>query len=124
MLLKYMLKKYNDIKYNCWDFVRDFYKQEFNIELPNFNVKGTGQYKLKYEIYKQESKNWKKLKKPKMYCVVVLSDVGKADHVGIYLGKGNFIHNTKQANVSISNLNKPEWLNNVVGFYEHEKIHY
>lgn len=125
MYLKYMYKSYNNKNYNCWDFIRDFYLNELNIILPDFNLKGVGQYKEKYKIFKEQEKNWIKIKDIKtlpMYCLVVLKSHKPADHVGIYIGNNKFLHNTKQSNVAISSLNSFEWKNNIIGFYKHEKL--
>lgn len=118
----YMKKPYDSKSYNCWSFVKDFYKKEFDIELNELQVTGDDDSNYIYEIYKQESTNWNQIKAPKKHCVLALSnEYPIVDHVGIYLGDNKFIHNTQKAGVHISKMNDVIWKHKIVGCYEYRK---
>lgn len=55
-------------------------------------------------------------------CVMALRfDSRYINHVGVYLGKGRFIHIAKDIRVHISRIDHPLWKDNIAGYYLPEK---
>jgi cell wall-associated NlpC family hydrolase len=121
-MLKYMIKKYDHKKYNCWHLVVDYYKQELNIDLPNFvEVNGKTNYNILNTFIKEQSKNWIKLVKPKKNCVLIMThNFPYANHIGIYLEDNKILHNLENTNVIISDYSL--WKHKIVGAYEYKNF--
>lgn len=117
-MLKYLKKKYDAKRYNCWHLVLDFYKNELKIDLPKFQEDGITMSESLDKVIKKEAVNWKKLNELKKHCVLVFSNTPPySDHVGVYLGNNKFIQNLENANVVVSDLNV--WKIRLVGAYEY-----
>lgn len=56
-------------------------------------------------------------------CVPALmllrSSSGYADHVGVYIGDGRFIHSDRRMGVITSTVSDPRWKHRVAGYYEY-----
>jgi len=105
-----MVKKYVGIPYrwggaskkgmDCSGFVRHVYSETFSLDLPHSSYK---QYSLPI---------MKKVQKEDLQTgdLIFFSQKGKrANHVGIYLDDGNFIHAARQSGVTISSLDNQYW---------------
>ena len=119
-MLKYLKNKYDPIKYNCWQFVVDYYKQELNIDLFDYNkeVNGNSKSNQLHSFISNESKNWRKLEKPKQNCVLLISNTPPyIDHIAIYISKDSIIQNLENTGVVISKFSL--WKHRIVGAYEY-----
>lgn len=87
--LKYFQsQKYDREKYNCWDFVRDIFKDEQGKELPALPIM-TDEESV---TFLQSNINYKILQEPKKGCLIFFQ-VGKINHVGYCINNKEFIHN-------------------------------
>lgn len=76
----------------CWDLVVEVYKRS-GIELPNYTDVKMG--------------DWQEIREPSEMNVLVFALYGsELDHVGVYIGEGNFIHATKKSGVCIEHIAK------------------
>lgn len=57
-----------------------------------------------------------KLEKPKKNCIIVFKEKGVPLHIGVYLGKGEFIHAVVGVGVVISPLRA--WENRICGVFQ------
>ena len=106
---------------DCYGLIYLIYKEKFSIELPTF----TDQYEKVdmsvEEIYRDEVKNWKEVKEPKLGDVVYFKICGHNTHVGMYLGDGLFIHNiSRKGSSSIAEIKNPKWVNRIIGYWTHD----
>ena len=74
----------------------------------------------RYEIpehYHEVMEYWEKLDEPKIGCLVLIRTEPKlwANHVGIYIGDGRFIHAYLMAGVCVSTIKR--WKSHIVGYY-------
>jgi len=60
------------------------------------------------------------VKTPREFDVIKFGFGGIPYHVGVYAGKGRFIHSREGAHVSIEQLASPKWSKRIVGYYRHE----
>lgn len=100
---------------DCWGLAKLIYKK-LGIDLPDYHISAMSPIKIGTQMKKEES-DYKKIDEPEMYCLVViqLADDSWANHVGIYIGKGRFIHAYRKTGVVTDKVSK--WRNNIVGFY-------
>lgn len=89
-IIRYMrTKKYADGKYVCWDFVRDVYKDEYNIELPEYPVD-----EIQTEFKDKLTSNipHKKIQENPQSGDIIVFSLFANQHAGIMIDKCNFIH--------------------------------
>lgn len=91
ILIKYMKeKKFNKEKYVCWDFVRDIYKDNYKIELPEYP---TDEIQAEFKKYLTSNINHIKIKNNdiKEGDIIVFSLFAN-QHAGVMIDNENFIH--------------------------------
>lgn len=101
-IIKYMTeKRYIEGKYICWDFVRDVYKDMFNVELPEYPADEI-QAEFKHEV----TSNIKNIKVPieeaREGDVIVFSMFAN-QHAGVMINNESFIHLPKEG-VKVSDI--------------------
>lgn len=94
--------------FDCWGFVRFFYKKELDITLPLFsnvnNLKDLSKVKEQFNEVNQ----------PKLYDLVLLKGINNnLTHIGVYLNY-SIIHMTKKG-VTITQINRINHL--IIGYY-------
>lgn len=95
---KYVFSASGPKTFDCSGFVRYCFLESENIELPH-SAKQIG-----YSEY-QTIESISELKEGDIVCFNTVSDSDKSDHVGIYLGDGDFIHaSSRKGEVVISTL--------------------
>lgn len=89
-IIHYMMNKhYQENKYVCWDFVMDVYKDEYNINLPEYPVD-----EIQAEFKKRLTSNIPHVKvegEPVEGDIIVFSLFAN-QHAGIMIDYQNFIH--------------------------------
>lgn len=94
-IINYMRKKkYIEDKYICWDFVRDVYKDEYNIILPEYPVDEI-QAEFKQELVSNIPHKKIDTKEAREGDIIVFSLFAN-QHAGVMIGKESFIHLTHQ----------------------------
>lgn len=101
-IIRYMTeKRYKEDEYLCWDFVRDVYKDLFNVELPEYPADEI-QADFKYSL----TSNIKHIKIPveqaKEGDIIVFS-LFADQHAGVMINNESFIHLPKEG-VQISDV--------------------
>ena len=92
-LLKYFrVQKYNRDNYNCWDFVRDIYKEEHNITLPELPIM-TDQASV---TFLRSNINYKIVDKAYKGCLIFFHAKG-INHVGYAINEKEFVHKNEQS---------------------------
>lgn len=102
---------------DCWGLAMEMYRRR-GISLPN-NPYNPRDFKLISKQFEaqRDTAHWKKLEAPAIGCLVVirLADSGWANHCGVYVGYGEFIHAYHTA-VVIDRIRR--WLPRIAGYYE------
>ena len=90
-LIKYMItKRYKEGEYVCWDFVRDIYKDLYNIDLPEYPADEI-QAEFKYEL----TSNIKHKKIPigeAQEGDIIVFSLFANQHAGVMINNESFIH--------------------------------
>ena len=79
---------------DCSGFVQNIYA-EFGVKLPRCS--------------RQQRKIGKEVRQLQWGDLVFFMLPGKSSHVGIFLGKGNFVHSSKSKGVTVSSLDSEFW---------------
>lgn len=64
-----------------------------------------------------QAPNWLRVDRPEPYDVVVFKRAGRPDHVGVCLGRGEFLHVEEKRSSCIERLTSPKWERRIEGFY-------
>lgn len=102
--------------FDCWGLVVEVYKR-YGVQLPNYPIEN---YKASYvgDMIKKEFPKWKEVEQTYPIPSVVLIQMSYeswANHVGVYIGNGLFIHAYKASGVTIARVKK--WRASILGFY-------
>lgn len=99
---------------DCWGLVRYIYQQR-GVQLPNYPIDPKNRDAVHQALVKGAASSWEKVEQPQEGDVVLLElAIRCANHVGVYIGHGNFIH-AYGTSVVIDRLS--HWQSRVVGFY-------
>ncbi len=114
--------------YDCHGLAIEVFKR-FNIYFPDIDIAGLAAKEatemLNQEIDKHINvlKDWEEIQKPEVPCLIILKGHFQfANHLGIYLGAGKFIHATENkygGTVCVNRLNDPLWRRRIAGYYKH-----
>ena len=90
------------------------------IDIPDYHVSAVSAVSVASQMG-VDVEYWQKLAQPVLGCLVLirLSPDVWANHVGIYIGDGKFIHAYSATGVSIGRLRR--WRSRIVGFYVPKK---
>jgi len=83
-------------KMDCWILAREVFSR-LGVNVPDYSPARQAVMKVNYELgfraekMKEELINWDPLTEPEVPCLVI-----SEGHVGVYIGKGKFIHITSK----------------------------
>lgn len=101
--------------FDCWGLVKEIYKRN-NIDLPDYAISATDAVAIANQMEDQKF-NWIEIEIPTSNCLVVikLASDGWANHVGVYIGNGYFIHAYSKKGVCVDRVRN--WRSNIIGYY-------
>nr|WP_173812646.1 NlpC/P60 family protein [Dendrosporobacter quercicolus]NSL47522.1 C40 family peptidase [Dendrosporobacter quercicolus DSM 1736]SDL92783.1 NlpC/P60 family protein [Dendrosporobacter quercicolus] len=102
--------------FDCWGMALEVYRR-YGRELPDYRISAMDAQKIGDQMA-TEAPAWVEVKQPlPVPCLVViqLSCVSWANHVGVYIGNGKFIHAYSKTGVIIDRIKR--WQSNIIGFY-------
>ena len=101
---------------DCWGLVRECYKRR-GMAVKDYAVSAMQMARIETTM-KHEEYEWEKLPSPKEGCLVVIRLPGTpwANHAGVYIGDGKFIHAYAPSGVVVDRIKR--WQSRIVGFYE------
>lgn len=104
--------------YDCYGLVMECYRRN-GINLPEQNIGCMDTPKIASEIENQRPA-WVRLNTPETPCLVAIRlTPGIVNHVGVYIGNGQFIHAYKNAGgVCINRIADPIWRRRIEGYYK------
>lgn len=119
-LSKYIGRDYK--KYNCFDLVKEFYVDNFSIDLSHFyegeivpdrNTVSTLIVSNKGDFFE--------VAEPEFGDIVVLKLFGIECHMGIIISKEKFIHSAEKIGSNVDSLHR--WKKMIAGYYRHRERH-
>jgi cell wall-associated NlpC family hydrolase len=103
-------------EFDCWGLARNIYRR-YGLALPDYPISAMDADRIGRQMA-QDAPQWVEVFKPyPVPCLVVirLSCGSWANHVGVYIGDGQFIHAYKTTGVVIDRLKR--WQSLIVGLY-------
>jgi cell wall-associated NlpC family hydrolase len=103
-------------EYDCWGLVREVYCR-YGVNLSDYPISAMDAVNIGKQMM-HDAPAWIEIKQPlPVPCLVVirLSCESWANHVGVYIGNGQFIHAYKTTGVVIDRIKR--WQSSIVGFY-------
>lgn len=106
---------------DCWGLAMVLLRRQ-GYDVPDYPIKATAIDEIAAALKDgRDSGGYERLDEPQMGCIVLLrlSMDAWANHVGIYVGHGEFIHAYSKTAVCIDRLRK--WQSRIVGYYRPRK---
>lgn len=100
---------------DCWGLVKEAFRRQ-GCEVPDYHISAIEAADIAGEM-KQQEDDWARLDGPRVGCLVLLRLTPGlwANHVGICIGNGRFLHAYLPTGVCIDRLRR--WQSRVVGYY-------
>lgn len=100
---------------DCWGLVKEAFRRQ-GCEVPDYHISATEAADIAGEM-KQQEDEWTRLDKPRVGCLVLLRLTPGlwANHVGICIDNGRFLHAYLPTGVCIDRLRR--WQSRIVGYY-------
>jgi cell wall-associated NlpC family hydrolase len=123
------LHKYIGIPYvdmDCYELLVDFYKKEFNIdfhkvEYKRLNDRDADQVQeLSRMVTRESDQVLTKVTNPNFGDIILIRVFGMPAHVGIFIGKGFFLHTTYATGSCLDRLKN--WKHKILGYYKYDKV--
>jgi len=107
---------------DCWGLVRLVYKQEYNIDLPNFSTdyEADDAERMK-DLLAQYKEGWEKLDAPTEGCIVLFNILGVESHMGIAVSSTHFLHARDRYDSAIESFDSVGWRNRITGYYKYSE---
>jgi cell wall-associated NlpC family hydrolase len=110
--------------FDCWGLVKTYYREERNIDLPEFNISSSDAKSINKNMTSEANlKKWVAVEKIniQMGDVITMSLSSRhpdfVTHVGVFIGGGKFLHTIEGQTSTISNMISPMWNQRIRGFY-------
>ena len=107
---------------DCWGLVRLVYKQEYNIDLPNFSTDyEADDAERMRDLLAQYKEGWEKIDTPTEGCIVLFNILGVESHMGIAVSSTHFLHARDRYDSAIESFDSVGWRNRITGFYKYSE---
>ena len=97
-------------------------RKKLGQSMPDFKVDCYASAKIFATFTMEAASHWQKLDAPEIGCVVAIAfDEEMPDqvqHLGVYIGKDNFIHTLEKTGSIISSVNDLQFKNRIRGYYK------
>ena len=105
-------------KLDCWELVKKFYEEVFNIDMSVYNedcrdTLNPAETSRYMEMHKLD---FLKVEKPDFGDILLLKVQGLNAHLGVFLGNGTFIHTTDKTGSVIEKVSR--WKYRLEGYYK------
>jgi hypothetical protein len=107
---------------DCWGLARLIYKQEYNIDLPNFSsdYEADDTHRMQ-DLIAQYREGWEPIDSPTEGCLVLFKIMGIDSHIGIAVSDTHFIHSREGKDSAIESFDSFKWNKRIVGYYKYSE---
>lgn len=117
---EYLMIPFDLQGFNCYSLVQLFYRKEFGIELPDYSLEKRRPIKSAEIIYQLGDDNgFACAKVPQYGDVLLLTENGRYQHLGVVVEDGYFLHTTKDTGTVIVPFRQGYWFNKVAAIFRH-----
>lgn len=117
-LRKYIGKSYE--KYNCLDLVKEFYLEFFNLEVKNYYEGEVPDRREVQSLINTNRGDFIQVDKELFGDLVLIRLYGLECHLGVYLGRGQFLHSIRGTGSGIERVSKYKHM--LAGYYRHRRL--
>lgn len=108
---------------DCWGLVKLIYKNEYNIELPDYYCSCNSYAMVGSLMANEKNKYWERVENPKEGNIITFEGLVPEleyaiTHVGIVINDTHFIHAIQDIGVSAKHLHRGFWSERIEGFYQ------
>jgi hypothetical protein len=104
---------------DCWGLARLIYKQEYNIDLPNFSTDYEENDTLRMQdLIAQYKEGWEKIETPIEGCLILFNIMGSETHIGIAVSDTHFVHSREGMDSAIESFDSFKWNKRISGYYK------
>lgn len=118
-LRKYIGRDYKS--YNCFDLVKEFYKDQFNLDLANYWEGRVPNRDQVESLIVSNKGDFVKVDVPRFGDIVVLRLYGLECHMGVVVDASKFLHSVRNAGSLIDRTERYSKL--IAGYYRHRERH-
>lgn len=116
-LLKYIGRKYEE--YNCFELVKEFYKDQFSLEIKNYFEGPVPDRKEVESLIISNKGDFIKVEgKPQFGDIVVIRLYGFECHIGVCVNPHQFLHSAKNIGSCMDRLERYSKM--IAGYYRHK----
>ena len=105
---------------DCWGLTKILYLDLFGVELPDYTVSAMDTLSV-IDSMERDKKLWHKIERPEIGSLVTMAIHPKhqhmTNHVGVYVGKGMFIHTQARTGCILTKLNDLAYSPRITGFF-------
>jgi cell wall-associated NlpC family hydrolase len=108
---------------DCWGLIKLIYKDMLGIEIWDIGENYTEDWSWegKNHFIENYQKQWERVSEPRIFDGILINNgKGIANHAGVMLENGRFIHCIK-AGVVISKITDRNWRNRIAGYFRYKK---
>lgn len=107
--------------YDCWGLVREVYRR-CGVDLTEVNISVVACAAIQEEIEtRKQRREWHELAQPEVPCVLLIKAHPKyLQHLGVYVGRGKFLHVGSTKTVVIERISSPAWKRIIRGYWQYE----
>lgn len=100
---------------DCWGLAKECFKRQ-RITVQDYDISAMATASIDRELQSNQT-TWHEIDSPAIGCLVLIniSCQGFANHVGIYVGAGKFIHAYAHTGVCLSTIRR--WRSHIKGYY-------
>lgn len=108
---------------DCWGLVYLYY-QQLGLEIPAYDYYaiGVNTRETLRKIQAEKAAHWVRVDKPRRPDVVFMRHGELQSHVGVYLGRGEFLHIETGRDAAVVNVKDWEWKHKVLGYYRPKSL--
>ncbi len=118
-LSKYVGRGYED--YNCFDLVKEFYKDQFGLELKNYYEGDTPDRKETTSLIVSNKGDFVAVDTPQFGDIIVIRLYGLECHLGVCVDRSHFLHSARHIG---SLLDRTERYSKMIaGYFRHQERH-
>lgn len=117
---KYVGREYSE--YNCFDLVKEFYLDVFNLKLKNYYEGDTPNSRGAQSLIISNKGDFVSIEEDqaKFGDIIVIELYGIECHLGVYIDKTHFLHSVKVTGSSLERIAK--YKNMICGYYRHREL--
>lgn len=107
---------------DCWGLVRLVYKQEYNIDLPNFSTEyEADDTERMRDLIAQYKEGWEQIEAPTEGCIVLFNIMGVESHIGVAISSTHFLHARDGRDSAIEALDSTGWKKRITGYFKYSE---